>query len=470
LTEKDSKKVLCPKCKNIGRLRRKPKSGIQIPQKSQLKSFNDLLDFFSIYSYKAFMNGMKEILKKFNGYIEKNFDILLWYYRKETPFLLHSQSDLHKIENELLEAINISCNDKFTAEKHSNGDGDLDPILLQETILFLYSYISFESLKQFLESGPIDISRNDLVELVYEILNSVQYIVHDNRARYHSSTITKHYNLHNNSDSDAYHPIRPVDFGIRFKCLDCKKDIYVNDVSNMNRVRCKKCNPSGKGSSGKIERYGPSQKYIKNTIEPKILHRDKNLLSSHRTFILIRDQFLLENSYWKNSYLNCFEDCKSKILDHFRPPVRYTLAIAHYLSDEQKDTDCNLAREDQILDIHILNTKYHESLVKIVKMMGEEGDADIDLFISAYATLIKLNFPFHLINMKLAKDLQWCSEWYSIMRGIENRIDYINTKYRQIFNEGSKVDDIKQLYEELQHDIEFINTVKARSQQKIQAK
>ena len=111
------------------------------------------------------MNG----LKKFNK-SQKNFCIDPLQYQLEVPFLVHSTYELNDIENELSDSISNQVADYYVDKMHNEIIIHMDIKNISTTIIALYSYISFEALKKFLENWPIEIPDEDFLEIKKEIL------------------------------------------------------------------------------------------------------------------------------------------------------------------------------------------------------------------------------------------------------------------------------------------------------------
>jgi hypothetical protein len=437
----------------MGRIHIKKRSDIHIPQRSKINDFGDLFDFFSIMAYQRFMIGMKKLTKS-----SKNFSIHPLQYTVEVPFLVHSNRALNEIENQLYDS--ISGNVEGSCIENDCGmmyTPDIENITA--VIIALYSYISFESLKKFQEEWPIEMTDKDFQEIKNEILDSTQHLVHDYRRAYTSKIITEQWR-NQKRDSILDKPVIPVDYRIHFRCTDCRQEIYDYSVTDLNKVRCRKCNPIGRGPHGKIERIMPSRKHRRESIEPKIVNYEKNFFRFSNTFLHIRENIIAVTEHWEKYYLNCFEECKAKILKDFQGPARYSLAIRHYNADKKYNSDHNLNDDIQILKIVIKDEKYLALLTDIVEGNVISQDDISENFVSAANILLTLKFPYHLIKQKLIKDLKAIGIRYDLVR-IGNEVTNLTAEYKEILAaDAPSTLEIKLLEKKLDQHIEGLRSLR----------
>lgn len=400
----------------MGSLYKKKRKGLHIPQRSQILGIEDLLDFLCVISYSNFVDS----LEYFNESMQKNVSIYLQQYRTWVPFLVHSPADLNKIENELHESIikycreNKSTRKKSLKENHefaSNKEADF--YNLRYPIIFLYSYISFVSLRIFIEIYPFYIRPQYFQKLRDGILDSIQFIRTDRRTGYSGNQISESWKRNRDDNtSDSYFLIKPEDALNQYRCIDCKKPIFVNLGANVSRIRCLNCNLHNIGPQGKLERITPSPKHIRKTILPKIENYGNNFLSFPTLFVAIRNQLFLNNEIRKKHYLQCFEKCKNLKLNNLKGPSNYTLAIRHYNPKTKNNDYCYMSDKKELLGISILNKDYRNGILKISKWKEQSLTIeDHPIHDDLVKILLTIKFPIYLIKSKMLKDIEEYSRY-----------------------------------------------------------
>jgi len=425
-------KVVCPDCHRIGSIYEK-KAGIHIPQKSQIKDLNTLLDFCSIKWYREYEQNM-EVLRGYSSIplYQPIFDNSTRYQYK-VPFSIHSHSEITQFEKEIFSKIINEVNEcSGTGIDQDKNTRYTQDNILRDTILSAYSYISFTSLKkfnQYLEPIPITISDKDLKEIVHEFGKSVQYMTHDARRVYPALELAKSV-IMNRNETDFYYKLQPVYKGKEARCTDCRRTITLDEQAgdDLNRYRCPHCYHRG-GSilAGKLTRKKPSAKHQRQVIHEQLRTLNRYSQNVNNIFELIRDKFIANDESTKLKFKSTFDECFSDFLEDIGPPD-FKLAVKHYVPSERNNKPCYIKTEDALMDLRILDFEYLNALAEIYLKTIEGPEVPAGFISVAERKLMYLKFPQITITKKMAKDLDWIDNL--VTNGLQNTINELKTAIR----------------------------------------
>jgi hypothetical protein len=408
--------LTCPKpdCNKEGFLRKKY-SNFRIPQKNEIDTYYDLLEYISA----LYFNDFSKNLSKNDG--TELTDLSIEQYNSFFTFYNASKNQLEEFELNAIKSIiqkysenfNILFSKDLQESNHtkdiiyhyklSNNQTQKNKVifLTREKLLFLYSSIIITALQRCSERHILGIEQDFEKEMVEKLKSVFYYLTLNldkrNRLGIDFKVVIDKYKNNFELKIDISKPAKLYNI-----CSNCKAEYPPNYIS---KCKCGFRVTSRKSS----KKYEKIKREELNQIESNF----KEGMCYFGNFMTVIQKQWFDKSEIKRDFQQYFDNAIHEILEELEMPGKINYSIVHKEKGKPR-YECYISEESDFMKISIKLNEYTTLIKKLVQAeVYGIGNYSEKVDSKLIETLRRLNFPERYLLSKINLDYNKFREYYA---------------------------------------------------------